>query len=212
TKGEQGRKDAVDLLQRNYLTQADPSSAWWTLAYEQYEKLCRELGIQPKPKEELQRRRGAKWRPVTSVTLASRQTIDLIQDPQEVVAALGTTTRIPVIPGIRLERISYPELGVELLATSQLLAIRVMGDDKASIELRGAGLGTARHVLRIGMDKAELERLVEREFPAQGLSIKHSLRLDGIDAIYRWYPALGLAVLIKDDKVGELIIVPTTRA
>ena len=58
-KGEQGRRDAVELLQRNYLTQADPSSAWWTLAYEQYEKLCRELKMEPKPEKELQRRRGA---------------------------------------------------------------------------------------------------------------------------------------------------------
>ena len=62
------------------------------------------------------------------------------------------------------------------------------------------------------MAKAELERLVEKQFPAQGLSMKHSLRLDGINAIYRWYPTLGLAVLITDDKVSELIIVPVSRA
>jgi hypothetical protein len=211
-KGEEGRKQAIELLQRNYLTQADPSSAWWTLAYEQYEKLCREQGIEPKSKQELQRRRSAQWRPVTSVKLSSGKSIDLLREVEELVAELGDATRVPVTPNTKLEKLSYPDLGVELLATSELLVIRVMGDNEASVELRGTGLGTERHTVQIGTDKAELERLIEKQFPSQGLAMKHSLRVDGVDAVYRWYPNLGLAVLFKDGKVSELVIVPVSRA
>jgi hypothetical protein len=211
TRGEEGRRNAVETLQTRYLTQADPSSAWWTLAYEQYEKLCRELKIAPKRKEDLQRRRGAQWRPVTAVTLSSGKTIDIVQNLDKAVAVLGEATRVPVLSGLRLDRLSYPDQGVELLATSELLVIRVVGDENASVELRGTGLGTKSHKIQIGMAKAELERLVEKQFPAQLLNVKHNLRIDGIDAIYRWYPTIGLAVLFTDNKVSELIVVPVSR-
>ena len=58
-------------------------------------------------------------------------------------------------------------------------------------------------------EQAEFESLVRR-FPAQALS-RLPLRLDGIDGIFDWYPGIGLAVLVRDGKVRELIVAPVTR-
>ena len=55
------RQSAVDLF-ANYLTQTSTSAVWWPLAYDKYVAVCKDLGSQPKSKDDLSSKRQDRWR------------------------------------------------------------------------------------------------------------------------------------------------------
>jgi len=193
------RRTAVEQWER-YLQSTSPASAWWGLAYERYEKLCRELKATPKSADELRKAAKENFRLVVSVPLESGETIDLGQPLEEELAALGEAVVVPVLARRgKLMRYRYEDLGIEILGVHDVLAVRLSSENSPELPLRGVGLTAGSKSLRVGMTKDELEEVLG----GQDFDFRE---LDDKETSYRFYRHLGLAVRIKGGKVVELVV------
>jgi hypothetical protein len=114
---------------------------------------------------------------------------------------LGDTRPVPVVARTNLARLPYPDLGVELLGTDQVLAICLRGPKAPSLSLQGSGMATQRMSLRIGMKQQDLDDiLIDAAYP-----VFRELDVPGV--AYRFYRDLGLAVRIRNSVVEELVLV-----
>jgi hypothetical protein len=103
-------------------------------------------------------------------------------------------------------RLDYPNQGIEVIGTDEVLAIVLSGEKASPIRIREMGLGTKSIELKVGMTSADLDRLL-------GDSDYDFRQLVDPDLNYRFYSDLGIAVLSQGGKITELVIsqVPKRR-
>ncbi|HEY3418078.1 MAG TPA: M48 family metallopeptidase [Armatimonadota bacterium] len=197
--GAEGSARAIKSFER-YLKIANPSSAWWSLGYEQYAALCRGQQIEPNARAKFLQDANQSLRPLIGVTLPSGKTLILTDSVKEIAREFGAAQETPVVAGTNLHRLRYPAQGIELLATESVLAIRLTGVGAPPIEVRGTGVGTKAYTLRVGMTKTQFEEIVG--------DVEYDFRqLTDPDINYRFYRSLGLAVRLVNGAVHELVIV-----
>jgi len=179
----------------NYLRHTSSSLAWWPLAYRRYSTLCQQFGLQPKSQNTLLSQSASTFRPI-----ASSGQIALGETLLDAKRQLGGTGVISsLIRGTNLIGISYPDRGLKLVATDEVLAIVLYGDKAPRLPVREMGLGTKERELRIGMSSADLDAVL-------GDSDYDFRQLVDPEQNYRFYSDLGLAVLVQNGKIVELVV------
>ena len=183
----------------NYLRKTDSSLAWWQLAYQRYSILCKQSGTVPKTEDALLSQTTVRFRPVAALDLSKGQ-IALGQTLAEVRGQLGAeASTAPVVRGTNVVRLDYPNQGIKVIGTDEVLAIVLCSDRASAVSIREMGLGTKFIQLKVGMTSAELDRLL-------GDSDYDFRQLVDPDLNYRFYSDLGIAVLTQGGKVSELVI------
>lgn len=203
SKKPEDRKTAADSFER-YLMGTNPASAWWPLAYERYTKLCKELDLKPKTKAELMTSARAPLRLVTSLPLPGNVSVTLNEPMADVRKLLGAGKEVPIVKNTKLVRVKYPERGIDLIGTENVLAICLSGSKAPELPVRAVGVGSPTHKLKVGMTRDDVEKLLGDE--------EYDFReIDQPGHTYRFYPDLGLALRIQNGKVEELAIVQIPR-
>jgi tetratricopeptide (TPR) repeat protein len=183
----------------NYLRKTDSSLAWWQLAYQRYNVLCKQSGSVPKTENELLSQTTVRFRPVAALDVTRGQ-IALGQNLVEVKRQLGAEmSSTPVVRGTNVVRVEYPKLGIAVIGTDEVLAIVLCSDKASPVNIREMGLGTKSIQLQVGMTNADLDRLL-------GDSDYDFRQLINPDLNYRFYSDLGIAVLSQSGKIVELVI------
>ena len=183
----------------NYLRQTGSSLAWWQLAYQRYASLCKQSGAMPKTESALLSQTTVRFRPVATLDLSKAQ-IALGQSLAEAKGQLGAaSSSSPVVRGTNLVRLDYPNEGIKVIGTDEVLAIILSGGKAPALSVREMGLGTKSVELKVGMTNAELDRLL-------GDSDYDFRQLVDPDLNYRFYSDLGIAVLSQGGKITELVI------
>lgn len=199
------KSSAVRLLER-YLTSISPASAWWPVAYEEYQKLVESSGGTPKSIKDFKVPGVHDWRTATNITLQGGETIGLSQLFEDLQKQIGDAdTVIPVIEGTNLKRHYYNDKGLSVLASRDVLAIFLNSSDSPQVKLNRPGLGGASTHLSVGMKRQELEALLGDEWEVEFASI------DDPDRVYHLYRQVGIAVRYDDGKVSELVLVMVPR-
>ena len=203
---QQTRRSAIAEFEA-YLAAGSSFATWWSLAYEQYEKLCAVEGTKPKSREDLVNPSRTRVRLVTSVTLATGEQIVLDDPLQELVSRIGEGVRLDVVRRSNVHRRKYSDLGLELLCTDRILAIRLRDAKAPPVTLRVAGLGGESRQLRVGMPL----RLLEETLGASAETWE--TRAGTSEAVlYRFFPAVGVGARINDrNDVTELIVAQLPR-
>jgi tetratricopeptide (TPR) repeat protein len=200
---EAERKSAVDSFER-YLTATSPASAWWPLAYDRYAKLCKNLGRASKSKADLTTGARVPLRLVTALPLPGDVSVTLNEPLAGVRKLLGPGQEVPVVKNTKLVRVKYPDRGLDLIGTENVLAICLSGPKAPDLPLRPTGIGTQVLKLKVGMTRDEIEKLLGDE--------EYDFReIDRPGHTYRFYADLGLALRIQQGKVEELAIVQIPR-
>lgn len=201
------RKSAIEEFE-GYLASSSPAATWWELAFEEYEKLCAKESVEPKAREELAQSRNNRFRPVIGVALADGRLVTLNQSVGELAKSIGEGQRQAVVKGTTIHRRRYADLGLDLLCTDKVLAIRLQGAKAPPLVLKAAGLSQETRELRPGMNAAELDELLGGDatqcVPRYGTSSA---------IIYNFYYRLGFGVRLTDEKkVMEIIVAQIPEA
>jgi hypothetical protein len=200
---EADRRMAVAEFEQ-YLKLVSPASAWWPLAHERYAKLCKALAVKAKEKSQFASSRPGMLRLVTSVKVKADTTITLSEPLTDVIARLGQGQNIPIVRGTKLVRVGYPGHGIEVLAADRVLAIRLRGPKAPEVPIQGSGLSGGMQSLRPGMSQEVLDRILKDQ-PYE------ERELDKPNVPYRFYPQVGLAARLHQDKIEELLIAQIPR-
>jgi hypothetical protein len=201
SKDEAKRKEAAELLEI-YLQIASPASVWWTLGFERYTALCKELKRKPVPRDELAELNPPQLRMVTSVKLQSGPTLVLSQPIAEKDAKLGQI--VPAVAKTKLTKTRFADDNVDVLSSGTVVAILLNGPKSPPLSLRPVGGGNATKDLRVGMDQADCMKILESEpFDVRNL--------DDPGISYTFFPRLGLGMRAKDKKVAEFVIAQIPR-
>lgn len=197
------RKAAADNFER-FLTCTSPASAWWAIAHDRYAKLCKELARPAKSKADLAAGARTSLRLVTALPLAGDVAVTLNEPLADARKVLGPGREVPIVRNTKLLRVKYPERGIDLIGTENVLAILLSGPNAPALPVRPTGVGTQVLKLRVGMTREEVEKLLgEEEYDFREIDLPgHS---------YRFYADLGLALRVKGGKVEELAIVQIPR-
>jgi tetratricopeptide (TPR) repeat protein len=191
-----------------YLRTTSPDSAWWTLAFERYGKLCSELKQQAKARNELVKRDGgAPLRVLTSVNVPAG-TLTLSAPTAEAVQLLGKDAgaEVPLYPGSKIVRWRFAERGIDLLAREKVLAIFLTSRQAPPVLLQQAGFGAKAKELRVGMAEKDVQEAL------QGQRADRSLRYIADPRVgYQFYPELGLAVRFADGRLEQMAIAQVPR-
>ncbi|MCE9561775.1 MAG: M48 family metalloprotease [Planctomycetes bacterium] len=197
------RKSAVESFER-YLVATVPASAWWPLAHERYLKLCKDLGQDPKKKADLISTGRTTLRLVTTLPLSGDVSVALNEPLTDARKLLGPGREVPIVKNTKLVRVKYPERGIDLIGTENVLAICLSGPKAPELPVRATGIGTQTFKLKIGMTRDEVEKLLGDE--------EYDFReIDQPGHTYRFYADLGLALRLRAGKVEELAIVQIPR-
>jgi hypothetical protein len=178
------------------------------LAYERYQKLAKELGLKSLQRQELvKRKRFNIMRILTSVAVGS-EAVTLSEPLKEAVERLGKKSgvEVPLYPGAKMVRWHFAERGIDLLGKDKVLAIFLKNPKAPPVVLQAAGVAAKPQKLSVGMTEKEAEAILknQRAEPAPRF-------IDNLDVRYRFYPELGLAVRIADDRVVELALAQIPR-
>jgi tetratricopeptide (TPR) repeat protein len=190
---------AIKELER-YLQQTGPALAWWQLAYQRYSGLCKQSGVAAKAETALLAQSGeVRMRPVAGLAMGMSE-VALGQSVAEARRVMGKPASEGVaVPGSRLVELDYPAMGVKVLAGEEVLAIILAGENAPGLPVRAMGLGAKSFELKPGMTSAELDRRM-------GDADYDFRQLTDPETNYRFYNDLGVAVLVKNGKVLEVVI------
>jgi tetratricopeptide (TPR) repeat protein len=183
----------------NYLGHTGSSLAWWPMAYQRYVTLCKQSGTEPKSETTLVSQSSTRFRPIASLESPHVQVAlgESLADVKKRLGVAGTTTSL--VRDTNLTGINYPNQGVKLVATDEVLAIVLSGVQAPALPVREMGLGAKTVELKVGMTSADLDRIL-------GDSDYDFRQLVNPDLNYRFYSDLGVAVLVQNGKVIELVI------
>lgn len=196
---------ALKMLE-NYLATISPASSYWPLAYAQYSRLAQQQNKTPQPADKFRRPTIRDWRPVSSVELTDGTLIGLAEPAETTLEPLGEPAAIvPIITGTNLKRRHYPQHGISVLSSREILAIFLTSAEAPGIELARPGLGGKKETLRVGMSRSELQSLLGGEWDIQFASI------DDPETVYHLYRDVGIAARYDGDKVCELVVVVAPR-
>ena len=200
--GSAADKTAALPEMEKYLRSASSASAWWPLAYERYAALSKAQGKTPTEETALRSASQGRLRPLTSFEVGGNAIT--VSDPVSMTETkLGKGAVTPLVPNTNLRRLHYPQYGVDLLATNEVLGICLCGPSAPALKLRGAGLGAGFTTLTVGMTKQELDSALHEDFDFAPIADPSQN--------YRFYRNLGLAVLVRGGKVQEMMIVRLPR-
>jgi hypothetical protein len=190
---------AVALLEQ-FLRSASPASLWWDVGYDLYVKLCAEIGKTPKDKRTVQRETEVVYKPILSVSVGEGPELSLSESLAETKGRLGECEIVPVVQGTNLVEMHYPSLGLNIVGTENVLAIRLSGSRAPALSLRLSGIaGPTIAKLHVGMTGQELNKLLGE--------VDYDMReLVDPDIHYRFYRRIGVAVREKNGKVIEIVI------
>jgi tetratricopeptide (TPR) repeat protein len=200
-------KQAYQLLE-TYLRQANPDSAWWTLAQERYHKLAKALDVTPRSPEELgTRSQQAKLRLLTSVKVGSR-VLTLSESLQEAVDHLGEKdgVALPLYPGSKMVRWRFAKQGIDLLGKEKILAVFLTNAQAPPLVLQAMGVAGKARELRVGMTTKETQTTLQGQ-----LMDSNPRYLADPDLAYSFYPELGLAIRFGNGQVQELALIQIPR-
>lgn len=186
-----------------YLHTASPASAWWPIAFERYQALCKTHGIAPKAEASLRSDAAVRLRPLNSLEIIPGKPLTISDPLRRVAAMLGEAASIPLVPDTNLVQMNYPQYGVSVIATNIVLAMCLSGPTNPGLTVRGAGLGAAGTSLHVGMTKAQLDDALKQDY--------EFTQIVDPEKNYRFYRDLGLAVLVRGGMVQELMIVQVPR-
>lgn len=192
------QKTAFEALAK-FLKTADPSGMWWNAAYSKYSDLSKQFGITPESASHVHSDLNLHFRPVTDLNINSWHMAlgDKIVDTTTHLAPAPTVSA--VVPRTNLLRYDFTQLGVSVIGTDQVLAIVLSGKNAPAISLHEVGLGNRSHEIHIGMSTEELDHLMQ--------DANYDFRqLTDPDVNYRFYQDLGLAILIKNKMITEVVI------
>ena len=191
-----------------YLEVAPASTAWWTLAFNQYQKLGEELGQKPQTREQLVKYNRSKTpRVQASVEVSEGNHIVLSEGMDKALATLGRDSMegIPIAPTLKkIKRYCDAAPGVDLLADHKVLAIFLTSDKAPSLFVQDAGVGSAKKKVSVGMPKAEFSAAMKDYFSEQRY-------IDNPTIEYQFFPDIGLGVRFAGDNVRELVLARIPR-
>jgi tetratricopeptide (TPR) repeat protein len=203
------KKEAAKRFE-SYLTDGDPLSAWWSLAYDQYVKLCQDLKQKPRTRKALEDRNNRRFRMLMSLNLDGGKTsVALAERTSDVLPRLGKHKTINV-EGETLKRYRFEKYGIEILAGERVIAILLASKKAPPVTVRPASLGAGQGVeVRVGMTRKELHaRIPATAYRYQPMQNLHET---GEDEVHHYFPWLGLGVQFDNDsedgKITELVIV-----
>ena len=201
---QRNEQEALSLLE-TYLRATTPASAWWALAFGQYNELSRRLQRQPQTEADLTTRRHPGTQPFTSISLNGDVVVHLAQPLEEVLQQLEGERVTPLIDGTNLVRVSYQRSDLAFLGTHQVLAIVLLGPAAPTLLLhKDSTEGQQAESLQVGMSKGRLDSvLVGYDYDYRQLADPN--------VNYRFYTELGLAVRIVDGTITELVIARIPR-
>jgi hypothetical protein len=199
-KGGDHRRTVAML--EEYLRGSDPLSAWWPLAFERYEKLCRDAGVPPRSRTELARTGKSALRPPLALDLPGGKKVTLAEPVEDVLQRLGPARQTPVLDKW-LRRLRFEDCGVEVLASDEVLAIILASPKSPPVPLVARGPGARKKVnVNVGMS---------RQAVSEHLGDAPCVRkLFESGPEYDYYRELGLAIRYDrpnpDGKVVEVIL------
>ena len=202
SKSAPDQAEAMAGMER-YLHSASPASAWWPLAFERYTALCKARGAAPQAESALRSAAGSRMRPLNSLEIIPGRPLTIADPLRKVVAMLGESAPIPLVPDTNLVQMNYPARGVSVIATNVVLALRLSGPNAPVLTVRGVGLGAETTSLQVGMTKSQLESAVKEDY--------EFTQIVDPEVSYRFYRSLGLAVLVRGGVVQEMMIVQVPR-
>ena len=197
------RRYAFEILERLLLSPTG-GTAWRPLAKEKYESLAKALGETAKDVDALRAKgRRAALRMVASIPLPHGGQLALSDDLQDVLKKTGAdaSRHIPMFPSSKAKRYIDVSPGVDVVGAEQILAICLTDPKAPPLIVQGRGLGAAKTELHVGMPSEDLFSLLKTQ------QTDRSLRsIDDPAVQYRYFPALGLAVRMKEGRVAELVL------
>jgi hypothetical protein len=199
-KTDKADKQKARELLEEYLGKNSPQSLWWPTAYERYEAVCKDLGVEPKGKDAFKKAQPPPLRLVAGVRLKSGVEVNLGDDVEDVAKKLGKGKETVAMSGTNLRRWRYEKEGVELLVTEEVMAITLIGPDAPALPLRPKGFTTAPAVeVKVGMAVDELEKLLGEAGSRPEIA--------AAEVYYRYYREQGVAVRVIGGKVAEVVVV-----
>jgi predicted Zn-dependent protease len=197
-----------------YLNQAGPDSTWWTLAYEKYEQLGKDLGLKCQSQATLaQRSAGKLMRMVTSVEVAPGKVIKLGDQHSKATALLDwhKSDGVPIYPTAAIKRFSGAGPGLDLLAHDnrlagdyKILAIFLTSDKAPPLHVQAQGRGAKKLKLRVGMSRADFLAILKDQILEETYVDNRAIR-------YVFFPRLGLGVRFAGERVSELVVAQVPR-
>ncbi len=172
---------------------------WWKTAYGKYSDLSRAMGIAADPESEILSNTDQSFRPVTSLAVGT-VSVALGDDFEHLKMMMRAGDRIStLIPGTNLERIDFSSQGIGVIGADEVLAFVLHGVNAPAITLKEMGVGAKISALSIGMSSRDLDLLMK--------DADYDYReLVDPEVKYRFYKNLGLALLIQNATVTEIII------
>jgi hypothetical protein len=196
------QSSAIKELEQ-YLASNSSASTWWALAFESYERLCKDRGVRSKPRDALIDAANVRLRMTTRVTLADGRTLVLNESIANLKETLGDGWATPIARGRNAQRLRYGNLGLDLICTDRLLAIRLAGKSAPTLRLEPSGpTGGEAQEIRLGMTLEDVENALGRDG-------KSWVKRSGATSMvtYHYFPRLGFGVRIGGDgKVSEIIV------
>jgi tetratricopeptide (TPR) repeat protein len=204
--GQSNNAEAAMLTIEAYLSRESPASIWWPIAYDRYKIIAATLNKPALSKDELQARSGYGFRQVFSVKTQDGHTIELSAPLDDLQSDLGKGNSTVVAPN--LTRISYPQLGVEVIGDDRVVAITLDSSAAPPVILQEGGMGGKPVALHVGMTVAELDLALK----SQNAARYTYAGLFSSEERYRFYPDLGLALAVSEDNhVHEIVVVQVPR-
>lgn len=182
-----------------YLGHTASSLAWWPLAYQRYVSLCKQFDTTPKSEASLLSQTPLRFRPIGALETKNAHVAlgESLGEVRKRLGAIGVSS--PLVKGTNLVQVDYFDRGIKLMATDQVLAIVLSGANAPPLSIREMGLGPAVAQLKVGMTNADLDRIL-------GDADYDFRQLADPNQNYRFYSDLGIAVLVKNGSVVELVI------
>lgn len=193
-------KEKAESLLEDFLTSTSPASLWWDVGYDLYVKLCTETGKIPKDKRTIQQETNVVYKPILSVSVGDEAELSLSESLAEAKRRLGECEIVPVVQGTNLVEMHYPSLGLNIVGTENVLAIRLSGPKAPALGLRLSGIaGPTIAKLHVGMTRQELSKLLG--------DVDYDMReLADPDVHYRYYRRIGLGIREKNGKIIEIVV------
>ena len=205
--GQKSDGRAALKLWEEYLRTVNPACAWWPLAYEQYDRLAKSLDAKPIPESDLTRQKPTAWRAVTRVDVGEGLSVGLAESINDVIDRLGEPdSKERVVAGTRIMRYHYKRLGVSILATREVLAVFLNGENAPPLSIQRPGLGSEPVELSVGMPRQELEGYLGDGWDVESASL-YDRRI-----AHQLYRDVGIAVRYAGPNVKELVVAIVPRA
>jgi hypothetical protein len=196
------RRSAVSEFE-TYLGANSSAVAWWSLAYEAYEKLCKAQGVEPKTRDQLTEAGKVARRMVISIDLGDGKTLSIGEPIVKVKESLGDGVESNILRNKEMLRLRYLDRGLDLWGGQSLLAIRLMNKHSPALRLKAVGPGpTDAAEIRVGMTFDEATTVLGSDATKWDKRYGTNYNIE-----YRFFYNLGFGLRVSDEgRITEIII------